>query len=240
MSMLPDSPRPAGAEPAWLEHRQRADGLAVRGEMTRALQAYGDAVEAARAAADEAALSELYGAIGEVHADQGDLDEAIRYFKSALVLDSDQHDELGKAGAHRRLGTAYKEKGDFDRSEDAYRDADRVLEPLPAERDVIRERAVLLREWGSLYHEQAQYSKAIEVYERALAVHRQQDDAVGEAVTLRHLARARHERGDMRRGDGAPDRRAAAPGAADGGGCAGADRGQEPDRRHPRGPGAYR
>ena len=123
----------------------------------------------------------------------GEIKTAIDRFNDALELDSMHRDHLGRALALRRLGGAYKERGDFGRAVEAYQGAERILERTGD----AGEKAVLYTSWGSLLEEQGRYGGALDHYERALAINQAQDNAIGVAKCLRHIGAAQLHRGDL-------------------------------------------
>ena len=89
------------------------------------------------------------------------------------------------------MGVAYQEKGDLERAEESYREADRLLEPLGND----SERALLRIHWGSLFEDLARYKKARSEYETALGIYQSRRDTAGETLTRRRLASALQQLG---------------------------------------------
>jgi tetratricopeptide (TPR) repeat protein len=179
------------------ELAERGAQHAVRGEFARAIECFDSARSLAQATGDEAAHSDLLGAMGEAYAEQGDLDKAVNYFKEALGLDQAQHDHLGLVVDYRRLGVVYHEKGDHDRAADAYRDAERLLDALPAEDRADEERARLLAAWGEHYADRGHYRKALEVFDRAQAISEARSDNAAIASCLRRIGFVLHQLGSF-------------------------------------------
>jgi len=181
-----------GIGPAKVESlRRMGSALAVRGELEDAAERYQQAIDICKQLDDRKALSELYGDLGDVFVEQGSLKEAIKVFKEAERLDHD--DPLGFALAKRRLGAAYQEKGEYNRAEEYYSEADSLLDNL----DDDGERAVLYVAWGSLSQERGQVRDALDRYRQALAINESQRNALGEAICRRHIGSALHDRGQL-------------------------------------------
>lgn len=181
-----------GIAPAKVESLRRlGSALAVRGDLEEAIDRYQQAVDICKQLDDKKALSHIYGDLGDVLVEQGKLDDAIRVFKDAERLDHD--DPLGFAVAKRRLGAAYQEKGDHDRAEEYYSEADSLLDSLDDE----GERAVLYTAWGSLYQEGGQVRDALARYKQALAINESHRNAVGEAICRRYIGSALHDLGRL-------------------------------------------
>lgn len=176
-----------GIGPAKVESlRRMGSALAVRGELNEAADRYRQAIDICKQLDDRKALSEIYGDLGDVYVEQGNLKDAIKVFKEAERLDHD--DPLGFALAKRRLGAAYQEKGDYKRAEEYYSEADSLLDNL----DDDGERAVLYVAWGSLSQERGQVSDALARYRQGLAINESQKNALGEAICRRHIGSALH------------------------------------------------
>lgn len=178
----PPDERDAAAE--WEQLRQQGAKWAASGELAKALDAVGQAIDAYRATGETAQLCHLHAEIGDVQLELGHLDEAISRYRQSLTLAQDQHDALAIATAQRRIGMAYQEKGDFPRAEESYREVERLLEPLQDE----EERALLHIQWGSLFEDLARYKKARKEYEDALRIYQGRRDTAGEAVARRRKA----------------------------------------------------
>jgi tetratricopeptide (TPR) repeat protein len=179
-------------EPAQAETlRRMASAYAVRGDLARSQQHYERAIEICRRLKDEPALSQLYGDLGDVLLEAGETEAAIVLFKDALRLDADHKDSLGKALAHRRLGTAYQARGLFSQAEDAYEEAEALLKNTDDEGEL----AVVCNHLGSLLLEQGHFQKAKERFERALEISRRHGNETGEAISLRWRGAARRELG---------------------------------------------
>ena len=150
----------------WVVARRQGAACAQRGELAKARDFIGDALDLYRASGATDELIGLYAELGDVYLELGHLDEAIGCFKQTLTISRERHDGRAVAGAHRRLGIAYQERGDFERAEESYREADRLLDTQGDQ----GERALLHLHWGSLLQDLARYKKAREKYEMALGI----------------------------------------------------------------------
>jgi tetratricopeptide (TPR) repeat protein len=170
-----------GIEPAKVESlRCMASALAASGALGEAEERYNEAILLCEKK-DEVALSALYGEFGDVLFEQGRLNEAIDAYKSALGYDQNHQDQLGMASANRRLGAAYQRRGDHDRAEDYYKEAERQLRSLEDE----DERALLRLYQGISYEDQGHYSQALSEYGKARSFYQQQRNALRTAFAAR-------------------------------------------------------
>jgi tetratricopeptide (TPR) repeat protein len=187
----------AGTQPEadadWLVARRQGAVCAQRGELAKARDLIGDALDLYRASGQTDEVPDLYAELGDVYVELGHLDEAIGCFKQTLAIGQERHDMGVLAGAHRRLGFAYQEKGEFERAEESYREADRLLDTLTDQ----GERALLHLQWGSLLEDLARFKKAREEYEVALGIFQSLHDSVGEALARRRLASALQQLGAL-------------------------------------------
>jgi tetratricopeptide (TPR) repeat protein len=176
---------------AWQTDREQGLECARRGELSKALDLLTHAFDQYRSTGAEEGLCKFHCQLGEVQLELGHLDDAIGYFRQALSISQERHDVAALAAAHRLLGKAYQEKGDFGRSEESYREADRALETC----DDTAEKASLLLDWGSLFEDLAHHTKARDRYKSALGISQSAGDPEGEIAARRHLASALQELG---------------------------------------------
>jgi tetratricopeptide (TPR) repeat protein len=130
-------------------------------------------------------LSEAKALLGQWHEDRGEYDDAIHWYHDALEDDRRSGDTDGMIRAKRRLASAYRKKGYTLRAEELVRDA---YEDLGEGDDIGR--ASLLEEQGFLAIAAADYGKAIEHFDAALDVAKDDGNAWKIALAKRNLASA--------------------------------------------------
>jgi tetratricopeptide (TPR) repeat protein len=182
-----------GIAPARVEClRRMGSALAVRGELEESVDRYLQAIDICRHLDDRRELAEIYGDLGDVYVEQGKLDEAEKFFKSAAErLDHDN--PRGLALAKRRLGELYQEKGEYKRAKEYYSEADSLLDSL----DDAGEKAILYTAWGSLHQEDGHLRDALSKYKQALAINESNRQLRGEAICRRHIGSALHDQGRL-------------------------------------------
>ena len=182
-----------GISPAKVEClRRMGSALAVRGELGESVDRYLQAIDICRHLDDRRELAEIYGDLGDVYVEQGKLEEAEKFFKSAAErLDHDN--PRGLALAKRRLGELYQEKGEYKRAKEYYSEADSLLDSL----DDAGEKAILYTAWGSLHQEGGYLSEALSKYKHALAINEGNRQLRGEAICRRHIGSALHDQGRL-------------------------------------------
>ncbi len=182
-----------GIVPAKVEClRRMGSALAVRGELKDSVERYLQAIDICRHLDDRRELAEIYGDLGDVYVEQGNLKEAEKVFKSAAErLDHDN--PRGLALAKRRLGELYQEKGEYKRAEEYYAEADSLLDGL----DDAGEKAILYTAWGSLQQEGGRLRDALANYRHALAINEGNRQLRGEAICRRFIGSALHDQGRL-------------------------------------------
>jgi tetratricopeptide (TPR) repeat protein len=177
----------------WERLRSQAAECAEKGELAKALEIFGQALDLYRVTGESVELSHLQAEIGDVQLELGHIDDAVSCYRKSLALAQDGHDAPAVATAHRRIGAAYQEKGDFPRSEESYREAESLLEPLEDD----EERALLRIQWGSLFEDLARFKKARGEYESALGIYQSRRDPAGEVTARRRLASVLQQLGSL-------------------------------------------
>ena len=173
-----------------------ATQAAHRGEISRATERLEEAI-ALCGEPDAPAKSEMWSELGDLHAEAGDIEHAIKALRRALSLDQAEHDQLGAAQTYSRLGVVYREQGDLSQAQLSFREAEDLLETAGDGEKQDAVRAGLELAWGALFAEQGQYADARRHYELALDTRRAMGDRAGTATVLRHLAAAEHELGEF-------------------------------------------
>jgi tetratricopeptide (TPR) repeat protein len=141
----------------------------MMGEYKEALDVFDRAIAIATSTSygqpDDVELSDLWGDKGEAFAQLNELDPAFEAYKKALSLDQDHRDLLGLARAHRRLGSAYREAGEFARAEESFDEADSLLRQGEDE----DERSELAMALGRLAEDRDRLEEAERLYGSAIA-----------------------------------------------------------------------
>jgi tetratricopeptide (TPR) repeat protein len=172
-----------------------AEACLRRGMRPKSKQLIEHAIRAYDREHADAGLSEAFALMGMWYEEIEDYVLAARYYKEAFDLDRDSDDVIGQARAMRYLGRTYRKKGEFNRAQEAFDEARRLL---PRDDDV--EMAALLTEEGhlALGGSDPDYSEAIDRFERALDIAVEDGDERAVAVAQRNLATARRETNDLR------------------------------------------
>ncbi|MEK7136891.1 MAG: tetratricopeptide repeat protein, partial [Patescibacteria group bacterium] len=132
----------------------------MEGKSEKAIQAYRRALELYE-------LPNVYGLIGQIYAERGELEKAIEEFRTGILLNPSD------AELHHGLGQVYALQRNFDA---ALREYERALALMPEpknayeklSRRIIARRDVVLERIGILYGERGDHARAVEYYEKAL------------------------------------------------------------------------
>lgn len=147
----------------------------MKGEYLDALSFFDRAIAIATSPSngqpDDVELSDLWGDKGEAFAQLNERDPAFDAYKIALSLDQDHRDLLGLARAHRRLGSAYREAGEFARAEESFVEADSLLRQGEDE----DERSELAMALGRLAEDRDRLEEAVRLYGSAITYLEQAD-----------------------------------------------------------------
>lgn len=140
-------------------------------------------------------LIAVYTVQGAVLEDAGHPDDALRRFRQAL----DWADALGLTPSQgevlRRMGTAYMQKGEFEKARDALRRAVRISEEL--EDDVLTAKA--RARYGEVLQALGDLDGAIDSFREALNKEQRHQNIIGMAKAHRRLGSAFHRKGHFPR-----------------------------------------
>jgi CHAT domain-containing protein len=160
----------------------------------------GIAVEAERAAQlakqpalINAQLAQALLAQGRRASGQIEYAGAARWFRLALQVAEQCHDQISRGQALNNLGVVYSNQGDF---ENALLSLQQSL-TLKDAKDLAG-RAVTLNNIGNLFMEQAEYERAIEYHRQALALRELEKEADGQASVLGNLGNDYYRQGNYR------------------------------------------
>jgi tetratricopeptide (TPR) repeat protein len=189
-----DGSLPESLVDPWQSFEEDGRELAASGQFASAVRLYRQAIRLAEeaSAADEC-LSRLFGTLGEVQLEKGDLDDALDALKAALAHAQAAHDHALLAMQHRRLGTAYREAGEVKRAADEFDQAESFLRRVDPRGDSHSEWGFLKLQQGILQEEGGHHPEALLMYRAALGVHERQADATNTVASLRHVASALQE-----------------------------------------------
>lgn len=91
----------------------------------------------------------------------GDLDSALYYFSRKLAIDRELGKKEGEAAALNNIAGIYRQKGDYDKALEYYRQALDLIKD-------DKEKATAYNNIASVYLDKGDYSKAIEYFQKAI------------------------------------------------------------------------
>jgi predicted ATPase/DNA-binding CsgD family transcriptional regulator len=137
------------------------------------------------------------GGVGKIAVEQGDFDEARRYFEASLALARQLNDERLAARALESLGVVASNQSEFDRALELFKDALLRLRALQDQAAIGR----CLCHLGLVADRQGEHERAIAYYEEALPLARSTGDESFAALLLGNLGGAYINTGDLLRGE---------------------------------------
>ncbi|NND32530.1 MAG: tetratricopeptide repeat protein [Saprospiraceae bacterium] len=129
--------------------------------------------------------------LGMVAETKGELQQALQYYDTALVLYSLLNDTLRIGGVTNNLGLVYKKEGNLLAALDAFLHALKKFElinHLPAQ-------ASVLNNLGMVSQAQKTYNEAVDFYRRSLEIKKGLNDPYSAALTYNNLATTYNEMG---------------------------------------------
>ena len=134
---------------------------------------------------------------GAVLEDEGRTRDALECYREALKLAEDLRLAPSRAECLRRMGSAYKTRGDFGQAIDRYAQAIEICRRLEDEVAL----SLLLGDLGDVYAEQGHFDDAIKQFRNALDFDLRHQDKLGMAVAHRRLGAAFQQKGDYDRAE---------------------------------------
>ena len=174
-----------GASSRWVAraHEARGDVNKGRGRMAAALDDYGRALQAARAAGDDATASLVLRNVADVEVELGRLDQAWRHASDAMRIAVDLGDRRASARCAMELGRVAHRRGDL---EGAVIGLEEARASFAADEDA-RFLGRALGELARVRHAQGRDDDALELYEEARLLHRATGEKRHEGRTLANL-----------------------------------------------------
>ena len=176
-------------EEAALRYVDRAN----QGRLREAIDGFRELIVEAEREDDEANLALLWDCLGDSLARARDFDGAVESYRESIALD---RDPVGFAQSYRGLGIVYHLAGDVVRARDSFDEALAALRQTE-QPEADHERVVLFCGIGSMYEHHADFTKAIDAYEKARAIAEKGGNERDLALCSRHLGSVHKEQGDL-------------------------------------------
>lgn len=163
----------------------------ARSDHARALDADLKALKIARATQNKDAEKTCYNNIGVVYGDLGDIEHAISYHQQALALNEQMQDKQGIADSKLNLGANYlnwDQLAPLEREQKARRCFEEAL-LLCQSTGNKRVAAMCLMNLSTLHKMAGQYSKALELMQKAVAIQDTLQDRSYQGISYYNIAR---------------------------------------------------
>ena len=167
--------------------------LFLGGHHRAALALHGRAYRAARRLGDASAEGASLSAIAQIRWRGGDLTEAARRYRHALVVLERAGDVGAEAAAWGGLGLVYGQQRRSDEAMDCFDQAMKIARSVGDERG----EALALANLGNVHRWSGRTDEAVALYERTLVVFRRLGDRANEGVTHANIGDLLHQRGRL-------------------------------------------
>ncbi len=149
--------------------------------------------QAANKAGDKATYASGIANIGLVYQAKGDLGEALKYLRDALVIHREVDYRLGEANQLGNIGLIYFDKGDLDAALKHHRDALAINRELGYRQG----EASNLGNIGNVYIQKGNLDEALKHHENALEIDREIGYRQGEADDFGNIGLIYQDKGDL-------------------------------------------
>ncbi|MCP5528401.1 MAG: tetratricopeptide repeat protein [Verrucomicrobiales bacterium] len=129
--------------------------------------------------------------LGLVYEQQGQLNQAMMQFQSALDLFRLYNDQLGEGEVLVNIGRVHVRQQNIEAASSALNQARKIFDDY---RDLVGS-ARCLRVWGQLYGSQGNHREAIRSFGKSQEIYQQLGDAASEGITLFEIAKICHAEG---------------------------------------------
>ncbi|HEY5260728.1 MAG TPA: tetratricopeptide repeat protein [Solirubrobacteraceae bacterium] len=144
-------------------------------------------VEAARRSEHQQPLAEMLNELGTVHRQQSRFEQAAGEFELAFAIFGDIGDRPGEARALSNLGLTYRKLGQTDRARDVFVASIERWRQLEGSKEREHGLARSLNNLGMTLRDSGHYADAQALFEQALGLREQIEDADGVSRTLNNL-----------------------------------------------------
>jgi predicted ATPase len=167
------------------------DVLLVRGRASEALRAQQKVLKECRSLADRAAEGRALGALGRIHHEIGQVEQARAALEQALELHREFQDRRAEGWTLNRLAAVCRAQGRMDEARALFEQALAIAREVGDRRD----EAPILNNLATLHQNQGRMDEARSLYEQALALDRELGDRRLEGGTLGNFASLHHNQG---------------------------------------------
>ena len=149
----------------------------------KAEQAFLAGLQLARKKGDEEFEGNFLGNIGNVYANQGKLEEALKSYQQALEIDKQIGNPLGEAAALCNIGSVYFQQGKLEEALKPYQQALEIHKKIGNSLGEAQD----LCNIGNVYANQGKLEAALKSYQQSLEIHKQIGNPLGEAQALGNI-----------------------------------------------------
>ncbi len=181
---------------------ERARALSILGDGNVELDDYRQAANLYLNALDiyqtqdnkEAVIAPIKSKIGKQYFFLGKYNEAISYFKEALLLYQELDDDEGKANVFHKMGQVYAAMDEQDLALENYKKSLILNKKIGNKTDM----AALYQNIGIVYYSWQSYDETIEYYQKSLDIYKEIDHPIGMASTSSNIGLVNEVRGNYK------------------------------------------
>jgi tetratricopeptide (TPR) repeat protein len=131
-------------------------------------------------------------AIGSIHGNKGEYDEAIKLYNQSLEISKHLGDQKGVASSLNNIGLIHGSKGEYDEAIKLYNQSLEISKHLGDQRAI----AYTLNNIGSIHESKREDDEAIKLYNQSLEISKQRGDKLGMAYTLSAIGSLHKNKGE--------------------------------------------
>ena len=144
----------------------------MKGDFTNSIQIYLQALKLFEEIDDQIGIQDVYNAVGNIYNQQGDLSKANEYYHKSYKLTQKTGDKLGQAMALINIGDSHMLQGKLDSAEQVLNSSLAILTEIDNQLHISQP----LKFLGDLAFQKNDLNKALEQYQRAYQIAKNQEN----------------------------------------------------------------
>ncbi|KKG01772.1 hypothetical protein DU31_17945 [Methanosarcina mazei] len=137
-------------------------------------------------------IAAVLHAIGIIHQDQGNYEEAVKLYNQSLKIKEELGDKSGIASTLHQLGNIHYFQGNYEEAVKLYNQSLRITEEIGDKSGI----ASTLHQLGTIHSHQGNYEEAVKLYNQSLRTFEELGDKRGIASTLHQLGNIHSHQGN--------------------------------------------
>ncbi len=138
-------------------------------------------------------VAKINNYLGVIYRNIGSIENAVKYFHSALNVSKELNDSIQIAYSYNNIGGIYRIQNNFTQAFDNILKSMQIFEKLGNKNGV----AYCTINLGIIYYRQKKYDKALDYLNKTVKLREEIDDEWGKAVALNHIAELYFDKGEL-------------------------------------------